>query len=84
MVRRSEKFILTPRIMPQVKIYVNIYIEPRNEVKILKKRVLGMRFFTQKLARPPLGRKKNILEYRVYCIQNDRLGHTVPTKQTVN
>ena len=36
------------------------------------------------LAQPPLGWKKNILEYRVYCIQNDRLGHTVPTKQTVN
>ena len=65
-------------------IYIYIYIEPRNEVKIFKKWVLGMRFFTQKLTRLPLGQKKNIPEYKVYCIQNDRLGHTVPTKQTAN
>ena len=37
-----------------------------------------------KIGSAPLRVKKNILEYRVYCIQNDRLGHTVPTKQTVN
>ena len=61
-VGRSEQSILTLRILFRVKIYVNTYIEPRNEVKILKKRVLGLRFFTQKLARSPLGRKKKILE----------------------
>ena len=81
---RSEKSILTLRIMFRAKIYVNIYIEPRNEVKILKKRVLGISIFTRKLTRPPLGWKKNVLEYRVYSIQNDRLGHKVPTKQMVN
>ena len=32
----------------------------------------------------PLGPKKNCLQIGVYCIQNDRLGHTVSTKQTVN
>ena len=72
-IRRGEKSIWTLRIIFRVKIYVNIYIEPRNEVKILKKWVLGLRFFTQKLARPPLGRKK-ILEYRVNCIQNKANG----------
>ena len=55
---RSEKSILTLRIIFRVKIYVNIYIEPRNEVKILKKWVLGISISTQKLARPPLRRKK--------------------------
>ena len=57
-VGRSEQSILTLRIIFRAKIYVNIYIEPRNEVKILKKRVLGSSIFTQKLTRPPLGRKK--------------------------
>jgi hypothetical protein len=28
--------------------------------------------------------EKNILKYRVYYIQNDWLGHTVSTKQTIN
>merc|ERR1711940_233838 len=37
-----------------------------------------------KIGLAPLRVKKKILEYRVYCIQNDWLGHTVPTKQTVN
>ena len=32
----------------------------------------------------PLGPKKNCLQIWVYCIQNDRLGHTVSTKQTGN
>ena len=80
----GESSILTLRIMFRGKINVNVYIEPRNEVNILKKRVFGISIFTKKLARPPIRRKKNILQYRVYCIQNDRLGHTVPTKQTVN
>ena len=60
-----------------------MYIELRNEVKIFKKWVLGMRFFTEKLTRPPFGQTKNILKYRVHCMQNVQLGHTV-TKQTVN
>ena len=80
---RGESSILTLRIIFRRKINVNICIEPRNEVKILKNRVLGISIFTQKLTRPPLGRKKNILEYGVYCVQNNRLGHTVPMKQTV-
>ena len=33
---------------------------------------------------PPLCRKTNILKYRVYCIQNEWLSHTVSTKQTIN
>ncbi len=81
---RGESSILTLRIIFRQKINVNIYIEPRNGVKILKKWVLGCSIFTRKLPRRPLGRKKNILEYRVYYIQNVRLDHTVPTKQTVN
>ena len=32
----------------------------------------------------PLGPKKKCRQIWVYCIQNDRLGHTVSTKQTVN
>ena len=32
----------------------------------------------------PLGPKKNCHKMWVYCIQNDRLGHTVSTQQTVN
>ena len=32
---------------------------------------------------PPEG-QKNCHKMWVYCIQNDRLGHMIPTKQTVN
>ena len=32
----------------------------------------------------PLRPKKNFFKVWVYCIQNDRLSHTVSTKQTVN
>ena len=71
-------------IIFRVKINVAIYIEPRNGVKIFKKWVLGMSIFTQNLTRPPLSRKKNILKYRVYCIQKNRLCNTVSTKQSVN
>ena len=82
--RRSEKSILTLMIIFRVKINVVIYIEPRNGVKIFKKWVLGMSIFTQNLTRPPLRRKQNILKYRVYCIQKNRLCNTVSTKQSIN
>ena len=82
--RRSENSILTLMIIFRVKINVDIYIEPRNGVKIFKKWVLGMSIFTQNLTRPPLRRKTNILKYRVYCIQKNRLCNTVSTKQSVN
>ena len=49
-----------------------------------QKRGFGYQHFHPKIGSAPLKGKKNILEYRVYCIQNDRLGHTVPTKQTAN
>ena len=32
----------------------------------------------------PLGQQKKCIQIGVYCIQNDRLGHRVSTKQTVN
>ena len=51
---------------------------------LFKKWGLGISIFTKKLTWPSLGVKKNIHKYRIYCIQNDRLGHTVLTKQTVN
>jgi hypothetical protein len=83
-IRRSEKPILTLMIIFRVKINVAIYIEPRNGVKIFQKWVLGMSIFTQNLTRPPLRRKQNILKYRVYCIQKNRLCNTVSTKQSIN
>ena len=55
---RGESFILTLVMIFRVKINVNIYIEPRNEVKIFKKLILGISIFTQKLTRPPLWAKK--------------------------
>ena len=58
-VGRGESSILILIIIFQGKINVNIYIEPRNEVKIFKKWVWGMQFFSQKLTPPPLGQKKN-------------------------
>ena len=82
--RRSENSILKLMIIFRVKINGAIYIEPRNGFKIFKKWVLGMSIFTQNLTRPPLRRKKNILKYRVYCIQKNRLCNTVSTKQLVN
>ena len=82
--RRSENSILTLMIIFRVKINVAIHIEPRNGVKIFKKWVLGVSIFTQNLTRPPLRQKKNILKYRVYCIQKNRLCNTVSTKQSVN
>ena len=83
-IRRSENSILTLMIIFRVKINVAIYIEPRNGVKIFKKWVLGMSIFTQNLTQPPLRRKQNILKYRVYCIQKNRLCNTVSTNQSVN
>ena len=41
-------------------------------------------FSPKNLPDPPLGQKINIFKYRLYCIQNDRLCKTVPTKQSVN
>ena len=38
-------------------------------------------FSPKNLPEPPLGPPKNILKYRLYCIQNDRLCNTVSTKQ---
>jgi hypothetical protein len=32
----------------------------------------------------PLGAHKNCLQIWVYCIRNDRLGHRVSAKQTIN
>ena len=55
---RGESSILTLMIIFRVKINVNINIEPRNEVKMFKKWVLGISIFTQKLTRPPLWAKK--------------------------
>ena len=84
LLRRSENSILTLIIMLRVKIDVSIHIQPRNGVKIFKKLVLGMRIFTRKLTRPPFRAKKNIHKYKVYCIQKNRLGNTISTKQSVN
>ena len=43
----------------------------------------GYQHFHPKVDSAPLRAKKNILKYSVYCVQNNRLGHTVPMKQTV-
>ena len=51
---------MTLRITFRAKIYVNIYIEPRNEVKILKKWFLGISIFTQKLTQPHMGEEEKI------------------------
>ena len=41
-------------------------------------------FLPKILPDPPLGPQKNVLKYELYCIQNDQLCNTVPTKQSGN
>jgi hypothetical protein len=52
--------------------------------KKIQKKVKGVVLRAQKLTRPPLDRKKNILKFRVYGIQKIQLGNNVPTKQSIN
>ena len=47
-------------------------------------RLKKMGIFTQKLTWPPLRPQQNILKYRLYCIQKNRLWNTVSTKKYVN